>query len=126
MSNILAKLGLEPKKETAKAEKKLARKEDGTLKYSKVAYVYGQIFIGYIENDMADKYTIQNVHVREWKKILFFLQREGIIKSFHYGQKPETAANLTITGFDGENLMYENYLKGIIKNMQKEEETELV
>lgn len=123
MSNILEKLGLASKQEeTVKPQKKLARKQDGSLKYSKVAYVYGQLFIGYIESDQADKFTIQNVNVRDWKKILFYLQRQGIINSFHYGKTVETAANLTITGFNGEDLMYENYLKGIVKNLEKEEE----
>lgn len=129
MSSILEKLGLAPKQEpavTAERKHKIARDKDGKAKYSKVAYVYGQIFVAYIENDMQDKFTLVNKDVRTWKQILFYLVRNGIIKNFKLGDTIETACELTITGFDGENLMYENYLKGIIKNLQKEETKEAV
>ena len=87
-----------------------------------VTYVYGQIYRGYIESNKGTKFTITNIHVREWKRILNWLKKKEYIINYKLGNELETACELEIEGFDGENLIYKNYLKGIDKNMAKEKE----
>ena len=91
-------------------------KRQGSL----VTYVYGQIYRGFLESDKAKKFTIKNIHVREWKKILGWLKSNEYIVEFKLGDTFETACELEIEGFDAENLIYVNYLKAIERNMAKE------
>ena len=91
-------------------------KRQGSL----VTYVYGQIYRGFLESDKAKKFTIKNIHVREWKKILGWLKSNEYIVEFKLGDTFETACELEIEGFDSENLIYVNYLKAIERNMAKE------
>lgn len=101
---------------------KMSLKKDGTPRFSEHAYIYGQLFRGYVENDLADKFTIENLNVRKdsWKKYLFALVKNGYIRSFHLGKTVQDAAKLTIYGFNGEKILYEEYCKKIIENMKKE------
>lgn len=102
-------------------------KKDGTPRFSEHAYIYGQLFRGYVESDMADKFTIENINVRKdsWKTYLFALVKNGYIRAFKVGRTIETACELTIYGFNGEKLLYEEYCKKIVKNMKEELEKEI-
>lgn len=130
MGKLEELLGIEKKEqqETMKGEQKMGKKhqialkKDGTPRFSEKAYIYGQLFRGYVENDLSDKYTIENINVRKdsWKQYLFALVKNGYIRSFRIGKTIETACQLTIYGFNGEKLLYEEYCQGIIKNMKEE------
>lgn len=85
-----------------------------------VTYVYGQIYRGFLESEKATKFKITNINVRRWNRILGWLKKEQYIVDFKLGDTIETACELEIEGFDGENLIYENYLKAIERNMEKE------
>ena len=125
VKNVLEELlGTKEEKKEVKTMKqhKMTLRKDGTPRFSEHAYIYGQLFRGYVESDMSDKFTIENVNVRKdsWKEYLFALVKNKYIRAFKVGKTIETAARLTIYGFDGERLLYEEYCKKIIKNMQKE------
>lgn len=89
---------------------------------SLVTYVYGQIYRGYLESEKATKFKITNINVRRWGKILGWLKKNEYIIDFKLGDTIETACDLEVEGFDGENLIYVNYLKAIERNMAKEKE----
>lgn len=112
----------ELKGEQKMTKHKMALKKDGTPRFTEKAYIYGQLFRGYVESDLADKYTIENINVRKdsWKQYLFALVKNGYIRSFRIGKTIETACQLTIYGFNGDKLLYEEYCKGIVDNMKKE------
>lgn len=130
MGKLEELLGIEKKEqqETMKGAQKMSKKykmtigKDGKPRFTERAYIYGQLFRGYVESDLADKYTIENINVRKdtWKKYLFGLVKNGYIRSFRLGNTIETACQLTIYGFNGEKLLYEEYCQGIIKNMKEE------
>ena len=46
--------------------------------------------------------------------------KNNYIRAFKVGKTIETACELTIYGFNGEKLLYEEYCKKIIENMKKE------
>lgn len=87
---------------------------------SLVTYVYGQIYRGYLESDKATKFKITNINVRRWGKILGWLKKNEYIVDFKLGDTIETACELQVEGFDGDNLIYVNYLKAIERNMANE------
>ena len=122
VKNVLESLKEVKKGDKTMKQHKMTLRKDGTPRFSEHAYIYGQIFRGYLESDMADKFVIENVNVRKdsWKQYLFALVKNKYIRAFKLGKTIETAAQLTIYGFDGERLLYEEYCKKIVKNMQKE------
>lgn len=94
----------------------LQNKRPGSL----VTYVYGQIYRGYLESEKATKFKITNINVRRWGKILGWLKKNEYIVDFKLGDTIETACELQVEGFDGDNLIYVNYLKAIERNMANE------
>ena len=98
------------------AQQEKLNKRPGSL----VTYVYGQIYRGYLESDKATKFKITNINVRRWGKILGWLKRNEYIVDFKLGDTIETACELQVEGFDGDNLIYVNYLKAIERNMANE------
>lgn len=133
MSKLEELLGIEKKEQQAmKGEQpmvkkhKMSLKKDGTPRFSEKAYIYGQLFRGFVESDLADQYTIENLNVRKdsWKQYLFALVKNGYIRSFRIGRTIDTACQLTIYGFNGEKLLYEEYCKAIVKNMKEETKQE--
>lgn len=127
MSKLQELLGIEEKQAEKKGatmpkKHKMSLKKDGTPRFSEKAYIYGQLFRGFVESDLADQYTIENINVRKesWKQYLFALVKNGYIRSFRIGKTIDTACQLTIYGFNGEKLLYEEYCKAIVKNMKEE------
>ena len=110
---------LEEIRQIMKGEKPMSKTKQ---QKSYVTYVYGQIYRGYIESDKGTKFKITNIRVREWKRILNWLKKKEYIIDYKLGNELETACELEIEGFNGENLIYKNYLKGIDKNIAKEKQ----
>jgi len=90
---------------------------------SLVTYVYGQIYRGYLESNKGTKFKITNINARRWGKILGWLKKEKYIVDFKLGDTIETACELEVEGFDGDNLIYVNYLKAIERNMLNEQKS---
>lgn len=103
-----------------KRKEKTMTKETKQNKKSFVTYAYGQIYRAYLDSGKQAKFTITNIHVREWKKILGWLKKNEYIVNFKLGDTIETACELQVEGFNEENLIYENYLKAIERNRLKE------
>jgi len=104
------------KKAQEQAQQETLNKRPGSL----VTYVYGQIYRGYLESEKATKFKITNINVRRWGKILGWLKKNEYIVDFKLGDTIQTACELEVEGFDGDNLIYVNYLKAIERNMANE------
>jgi hypothetical protein len=119
--NIMTKTAT--KRASKKAQEQVQEAQQETLNKrpgSLVTYVYGQIYRGYLESKKAKKFKITNINVRRWNKILGWLKKNEYIVDFKLGDTIETACDLEVQGFDGDNLIYVNYLKAIERNMANE------
>ena len=112
-------------KKSAKAEQQVLEVQEPQNKRpgSLVTYVYGQIYRGYLESNKGTKFKITNINARRWGKILGWLKKEKYIVDFKLGDTIETACELEVEGFDGDNLIYVNYLKAIERNMLNEQKS---
>lgn len=114
------------KRASKKAQEQVQEAQQETLNKrpgSLVTYVYGQIYRGYLESEKATKFKITNINVRRWGKILGWLKKNEYIVDFKLGDTIETACQLEVEGFDGNNLIYVNYLKAIERNMANEQKS---
>lgn len=118
-SNVQNKKGGNEMTTENKTTAKAAQDKQEKKRASKVAYVYGQIYRGHLESG-ENTFTIQNIHVREWKNILFWLKKNQYIVNFKLGDTIETACQLSIEGFDSDNLIYEKYIEAVKRNMINE------
>lgn len=91
--------------------------KESNKNYNEVMKAYGQVYAGYLQSSGARKFTIKNLHVREWKRIFGWMKKNKYIVDFEYGHTFDTACEVTITDFDADNLIYEKYCKGIEKNI---------
>lgn len=121
-TETMAKTSTKKAQKEVQAQEQVQEKQLNKKPGSLVTYVYGQLYRGYLESEKATKFKITNINVRRWNKILGWLKKEEYIVDFKLGDTIETACELEVEGFDGENLIYVNYLKAIERNMAKEKE----